>query len=158
MEIVFKPIGIVHNDHPPGQKPPTWQGIPSRIELDPCWTEALSGLAGFSHVIVLCYLHRAQAQEPPIWIRSQGRPEMPQIGFFGTRTPVRPNAISVTAVPVAKLQDNILHVHNLDMFDGTPVLDIKPYLIRGDCHPQATEPEWIHRLRAIQDAERSENT
>ena len=83
---------------------------------------------------------------------------MPQIGFFGTRTPVRPNAISVTTVPVVKQKDNVLYVHNLDMFDGTPVLDIKPYLIRGDCHPQATEPEWIHRLRAIQDTERRENT
>ena len=78
---------------------------------------------------------------------------MPLIGFFGTRTPVRPNPISVTVVPLLKQEDNLLYVHNLDMYDGTPVLDVKPYLTRGDCHPNATEPEWIHRLRDIQDRE-----
>ena len=153
MEITLRPIGFVHNDYPPGQKPPTWQGTSSRIELDPKWTQALSGLAGFSHIIVLCYLHPSQDQESPALIRPQRRPEMPLVGFFGTRTPVRPNAISVTTVPLVKREGSTLHVHNLDVYDCTPVLDIKPYMIRGDCHPEATEPEWIHHLRTLQDAE-----
>jgi tRNA-Thr(GGU) m(6)t(6)A37 methyltransferase TsaA len=153
VEIVLRPIGFVRNDFPPGQKPPTWQGISSRIELDPRWTQALSGLAGFSHIIVLCYLHLSQDQESPALIRPQRHPEMPLVGFFGTRTPVRPNPVSVTTVPLIKREGNVLHVCNLDMYDSTPVLDIKPYLLRGDCHPQATEPEWIHQLRALQDAQ-----
>jgi tRNA-Thr(GGU) m(6)t(6)A37 methyltransferase TsaA len=154
MEIVFEPIGFVRNDFPVGQKPPTWHGISSRIEFRAHWAEALSGLAGFSHVIVLCYLHLSQGQTPPPLIRPQRHPEMPLVGFFGTRTPVRPNPISVSSVPLVDHKGSILHVRDLDMYDGTPVLDVKPYLLRSDCHPQATEPEWIHRLRAIQDTER----
>jgi tRNA-Thr(GGU) m(6)t(6)A37 methyltransferase TsaA len=127
----------------------------SRIEFHTRWVEALSGLAGFSHIIVLCYLHLSQGQTSPTLIRPQRRPEMPSIGFFGTRTPVRPNPISVSVVRLVDQEGSILHVRDLDMYDGTPVLDVKPYLLRSDCHPQATEAEWIHRLRAIQDTERN---
>lgn len=153
MEIRLEPIGYVRNDYPPGNKLPSWHGVPARIEVDTRWTEALSGLAGFSHIIVLCYLHLSQGQEPPTLVRSGGRPEMPQVGFFGTRSPLRPNPISVSIVPLVEREGNVLHVRNLDMYDGTAVLDVKPYLIRGDCHPEATEPAWIHRLREIQDRE-----
>ncbi len=80
---------------------------------------------------------------------------MPLVGLFGTRTPLRPNPISLTIVRLAERRENVLHVCNLDMYDGTPVLDIKPYLTRGDCHPLATGPDWIYRLWAIHDAQRS---
>jgi tRNA-Thr(GGU) m(6)t(6)A37 methyltransferase TsaA len=152
MEIQFTPIGTVHNDYPPGQKPTTWQGTRSQIEFDPQWTEALSGLDGFSHAVVLCYLHLSQGEKSPLRVRPQRNPEMPLVGFFGTRTPVRPNPISLTVVRLLERQENVLHVEHLDMYDGTPVLDIKPYLIRGDCHPEATGPEWTYRLWSIQDA------
>jgi tRNA (Thr-GGU) A37 N-methylase len=82
---------------------------------------------------------------------------MPIVGLFATRTPLRPNPISLTIVRLTERQGNVLHVQNLDMFDGTPVLDIKPYITRGDCQPEATNPEWIHRLRAIHDEERSKH-
>jgi tRNA-Thr(GGU) m(6)t(6)A37 methyltransferase TsaA len=154
MGISLEPIGFVCNGFSDGQRPPTWQGTSSRIAIDPRWSEALSGLDGFSHIIVLCYLHLSRDQESPVLIRPQRNPEMPLVGFFGTRTPVRPNPISVTVVPLIERQENVLHVRNLDMYDGTPVLDIKPYLTRGDCHPNATGPEWIYRLWAIQDAQR----
>ena len=153
MEITLQPIGTVRNAFPAGQKPPTWRGVPSRVEMDPRWAEALSGLGGFSHVIVLSYLNLSRGQESPTLIRPQKRPEMPLIGFFGTRTPVRPNPIAVSIVPLVRLEGSVLHVRDLDMYDGTPVLDVKPYITRGDCHPEATEPEWIHRLREIRDKE-----
>lgn len=154
MSIHLQPIGYVRNNYPEGQRPLTWQGTRSRIEFELCWAGALSGLSGFSHIIVLCYLHLNEGQEPPIFIRPQGNPDMPVIGFFGTRTPVRPNPISFTVVALDRVEGHTLHVRNLDMYDGTPVLDIKPYLVRGDCHPEATEPEWIHHLRASQDKRR----
>jgi tRNA-Thr(GGU) m(6)t(6)A37 methyltransferase TsaA len=154
MRVVLRPIGYVHNDYPPGQRPQTWQGTVSRIEFEPRWTEALSGLDGFSHVIVLCYLHLSQDEESPTRIRAQRHSDMPLVGFFGTRTPVRPNPISVTTVSLVERSGNFLHVRNLDMHDGTPVLDVKPYLIRGDCHPEATAPEWIYRLWHIHDRQR----
>jgi tRNA-Thr(GGU) m(6)t(6)A37 methyltransferase TsaA len=154
-QITFKPIGIVRNEYPYGQKPLTWQGISSRIEIYPHWASALDGLSEFSHISVLCYLHGVFGETPVIKIRSQRNPDMPQVGLFATRTPLRPNPISLTVVQLIVRQENILHVRNLDMFDGTPVLDIKPYLTRGDCHPEATGPEWIYRLWAIHDAQRA---
>jgi tRNA-Thr(GGU) m(6)t(6)A37 methyltransferase TsaA len=153
MKIDLEPIGYVRNEHPHGTKPLTWQGTTSRIEFEPRWANALSGLSGFSHIIVLCYLHLIEDGSPTL-IRPQRNPEMPLIGFFGTRTPARPNPISVTVVVLDRIDGSTLHVRNLDMYNGTPVLDVKPYLVRGDCQPEAKEPQWIHHLREIQDARR----
>ena len=158
MQITFEPIGFVRNQYPHGQKPPTWQGTLARIEIAPRWTAALDGLGEFSHISVLCYLHMMHGEEPILQIHPQRNPDMPQVGLFATRTPLRPNPISLTIVRLIERQDNVLHVRNLDMYDGTPVLDIKPYLTRGDYHADATGPEWIHRLWAIHDRERSNRT
>ncbi len=154
MEIRLRPIGFVRNDHPLGCKPLTWQGIVSQIELDPQWTEALSGLEGFSHATAICYLDLSADKVSPPRIHPQGRAEMPLVCFFGTRTPVRPNPLSLTVVEIVERKGHVLTVRNLDMYDGTAVLDIKPYLPRGDCYPAAIEPEGIHRWRAIHDRER----
>ena len=117
MKILLEPIGFVRNDFPRGQRPPTWQGTSSRIEIAPQWSAALSGLDGFSHVIVLCYLHLSSDEELTAMVRPRGRPEMPLVGFFGTRTPIRPNPISVTAVPLIERQGSTLYVRNLDVYD-----------------------------------------
>ena len=154
--ITFQPIGTVHNQYPPGKKPLTWKGTRSQIEIDPRWTEGLVGLEGFSHINVICHLHLVQKEEPVMQVRAQRRPEMPLVGFLATRTSLRPNPISLTVVELIERVDNVLHVRSLDMYDGTAVLDVKPYLMRGDCQAQATVPEWLHRLWAIHDKERSE--
>ena len=153
MEILLHPIGTVHNEHPRGSRPLTWHGVESRLVLDPQWTEALSGLDGFSHAFVICYLHLIRGDVSPPYIHPQRRAEMPEVGFFGTRTPARPNPISLTVVEIVDREGSILHVRNLDMYDGTPVLDVKPYLTRGECVPDAREPEWVARLREIHDRE-----
>jgi tRNA-Thr(GGU) m(6)t(6)A37 methyltransferase TsaA len=152
--IAFEPIGTVRNAYPQGHKPLTWQGTESKIEIDPRWAEGLIGLEGYSHLSVICHLDLFQGQEPVMQIRAQRRPEMPLVGFFCTRTPLRPNPISLTTVELIERKGNILRVRNLDMYDGTRVLDIKPYLPRGDSQPGATVPEWMRRLWAIHDAER----
>jgi tRNA-Thr(GGU) m(6)t(6)A37 methyltransferase TsaA len=157
-QILFEPIGFVCNDYPPGQKPLTWQGIASRIEIAPRWTAALEGLEEFSHINVLCYLHLMRKEDPVLQIHPQRNLDMPLVGFFSTRTPLRPNPISMTIARLIERQENVLYVRNLDMFDGTPVLDVKPYMTRGDCHPEATGPEWIYRLWAIHDAQRKGRT
>jgi tRNA-Thr(GGU) m(6)t(6)A37 methyltransferase TsaA len=155
VNIQLAPIGYVRNDHPRGQKPLTWQGVCSRIAFDARWTEALSGLDGFSHAIVICYLHLSAGSVSEPRIHPQGRTSLPLVGFFGTRTPARPNPLSLTTVEIVHREANLLTVRNLDMYDGTPVLDIKPYLTRGDCHSDAREPDWIHRLWAAHDRERT---
>jgi len=151
VEIRFEPIGYVRNAYR-DKRPPSWQGTTSRIEIDRRWAEALGGLEGFSHIVVLCYLDRSHGQDMPLFIQPQRNPLMPLVGFWGTRTPIRPNPIAMTVVPLADRQDNVLTVRNLDMYDGTPVLDIKPYLTRGDCFPEATAPEWIYCLWSVHDA------
>mgnify|MGYP001385147197 CR=1 FL=1 len=154
MEITLHPIGTVRNDHPPGKKPLTWHDTESKLAFGPQWAEALSGLDGFSHAFVICYLHLIGDDVSPTTIRPQGRAEMPEMGFFGTRTPARPNPISLTVVEILGREENVLHVRHLDMYDGTPILDIKPYLTRGECVPDAQEPDWVARLREIHDQER----
>jgi tRNA-Thr(GGU) m(6)t(6)A37 methyltransferase TsaA len=154
VEVVLHSIGTVRNAHPPRPKPLTWHGVDSYLAFDAQWAEALSGLDGFSHALVICYLHLIDGDVSPTCIRPQRRPEMPEIGFFGTRTPARPNPISLTVVEIIGRQGSVLHVRGLDMYDGTPILDIKPYLTRGECVPEAQEPEWVARLREIQDRER----
>ena len=146
MNIVYTPIGHVRNAFPSGRRPPSWRGTTSQIEVLPQWAPALDGLADFSHVLVLCYLHLSPREAPPTRIRPQGNPEMPLVGLFSTRSPHRPNPISLSIVPLVAVQGAVLQVRDLDMYDGTPVLDIKPHL-PGDCPAEAVFPEWVHRLR-----------
>ena len=146
MDICFRPIGYVRSDYPPGRRPPAWQGTAARIEIDPRWTTALSGLDGFSHLVVLCYLHLSPQADPPDRVHPTGDPELPLVGLFGTRSPHRPNPIALSIVPLVTRQENVLHVRDLDMYDGTPVLDLKPYLPHPYAPSEMAYPEWVHRM------------
>ncbi len=124
-----------------------WEDVESRVVIDPAFAEGLTGIEDFSHVIVVCYLHR---QEPmsdgSLLVHPENRQEIPAVGVFATRSPRRPNPIAITAVPLLRRDGNVLLVRGLDMADGTPVLDIKPYLTQGDRIEDATVAEWLRRL------------
>ncbi len=129
-----------------------WEDVTSQIVLDEVWTPALDGLDEFSHIIVLTWLHhqpRRGPEEP--YTHPENRLDLPAVGLFATRTPRRPNPIGVTVVPLLARDGNVLTVQGLDAADGTPVLDIKPYLERGDRIEQPRSPEWIRKLWADQD-------
>ena len=79
---------------------------------------------------------------------------MPLVGLFATRSPHRPFPIGMTAVRLLECQGNRLAVEGLDAFVGTPVMDIKPYLRRGDMIPEAEAPAWLVQLWQIHDAQR----
>jgi tRNA (Thr-GGU) A37 N-methylase len=79
---------------------------------------------------------------------------MPLVGLFATRSPHRPCPIGITAVRLLARQGARLRVEGLDANEGTPVLDIKPYLRRGDLIPEATAPDWLERLWRMHDEER----
>jgi tRNA-Thr(GGU) m(6)t(6)A37 methyltransferase TsaA len=145
-----KPIGKVQNDVQPGQDV-TWEGIDSRIIIDQEWAEGLEGLEEFSHIVVLFWLDRPKTNETPLQVHPEAREDLPLVGVFATRAPVRPNPIGVTAVELLARDGNVLRVRGLDAYDGTPVLDIKPYLIRGDMKPGAAVPNWLQRLWDVQD-------
>ncbi len=129
--LVVNPIGWVRNSIATSQEV-IWEEIESQVVIEESFSEALEGIEEFSHIIVLFWLHRKREEPPPLKIRPEMREDMPLVGVLATRAPVRPNPIGLTVVELLGRQGNTLRVRGLDAYDGTPVLDIKPYLPRGD--------------------------
>ena len=128
----------------------------SEITIDAAWAEALEGIEGFSHIWVVWWIDRFDEPPERQLVHPEGRSEMPLVGLFATRSPHRPCPIGITAVRLLRRNGRKLYVEGLDAFQGTRVLDIKPYLRRGDLIAEAGAPEWLERLWQIHDAERSE--
>ena len=145
MELKLRPIGVVRNGIPPDRPEVEWEPLESEIVVDAEWADALDGIAGFSHAWVLFFLSNSPPPESPR-THPQGRADLPLVGRFATRSPVRPNPIGMTSVELLAVEGNRLRVRGLDAFDGTPVLDLKPYLPRGDSIPDARVPDWLDLL------------
>ena len=143
--MTLKAIGIVRNEVK--ERPPAegdwWAETVSEIVIDPGLTEALDGLEDFSHIIVLYWMHLIVSPEVPLKIHPRGRIELPLTGLFAARTPNRPNRIGKATVRLLNRQGNILMVKGLDALDGSPVIDIKPYLPGYDSAADAAVPRWI---------------
>jgi tRNA-Thr(GGU) m(6)t(6)A37 methyltransferase TsaA len=150
--LTLRPIGHVENEIQKGEHA-IWEQIESRIVLDSHWAVGLQGLDDFSHIVVAFWLDRPDQSDVPLLVHPEAREDMPLVGLFATRTPLRPNPIGLTTVQLLSVQGTTLRVRGLDAFDGTPVLDIKPYLIRGDLNPEASVPGWLRRLWETHDAE-----
>jgi len=124
-----------------------WGGVVSRILLEPEFCGGLLGLKDFSHAIVVTYLHEARYErERHLQRRPMGLAEMPKVGIFSQRAKDRPNPIGITAVKIMRVGDSCLEVQGLDAVDGTPVLDIKPYVPQFDRIEKPVVPEWTDRL------------
>jgi tRNA-Thr(GGU) m(6)t(6)A37 methyltransferase TsaA len=139
-------IGTVYND----VKEPTdegWGGVVSEVVLDETLADGLDGIEDFSHVLILYWMHRAAEAEPVrMRRRPQGREDMPEIGIFAQRARHRPNPIGVTAVRLLRRDKNRLVVQGLDAINGTPVVDVKPYVPQFDTVESPRVPEWVARL------------
>lgn len=139
-------IGVVYND----VKEPTdegWGRVVSEIVLDETFTDGLEGIEQFSHLLILFWMHRAAEAEPVrMRRRPQGRADMPEVGLFAQRARHRPNPIGVTAVRLVRRDKNRLFVEGLDAINGTPILDVKPYVPAYDTVEAARVPEWVTRL------------
>ena len=142
--MTLKSIGVVRNEikeRPTGQD--WWADLVSEIVIDTSLTEALDGLEDFSHIIVLYWMHRVTESETPLKVHPMRRQDLPLVGLFATRSPNRPNRIGKATVRLLERQGNILKVKGLDALDGTPVIDIKPYLPGYDSADDAKVPQWI---------------
>jgi len=143
--MTLKAIGIIRNEVK--RKPESeysWQEIVSEIVVDSSLTEALDALEEFSHIIVLYWMHQVTTTtQLPCRIHPRGNSELPLVGRFATRSPHRPNPIGKTTVKLLERQGNILKVKGLDAIDGTPVIDIKPYLPGYDSVADARVPSWV---------------
>ena len=131
-EIIYKPIGIIHSPFKEAKGTPIQPGaakaIEGTIEVYPEYRKALLDLEGFSHIIILFHCHLVNGY------RLQVIPYMDNMerGIFATRAPIRPNPIGLSIVNLIKIHNGKLSVRGIDIIDGTPLLDIKPYVPEFD--------------------------
>ncbi len=124
-----------------------WGAVVSAIEMLPEFVAGIEGLGSFSHCLVLFYMDRDPDQEAPtLERRPRGRADMPLLGVFAQRARRRPNPVGITAVEIVRVEPGKVVVRGLDALDGTPVLDLKPYVPVFDRREAARVPEWMDRL------------
>jgi tRNA-Thr(GGU) m(6)t(6)A37 methyltransferase TsaA len=142
----FKTIGIVHTPfaEPAGMpiQPTGAEGVPGTVWVFETYRAGLRDLDGFSHVILLYFFHSSPGYKLEVvpFLDSRSR------GLFATRAPSRPNPIGLSVVRLNKVENGVLHVQDVDMLDGTPLLDIKPYVPAFDSHPEA-RAGWLEETR-----------
>lgn len=140
--IEFKPIGIIHSPfkdlHDMPIQPTGAVGVKGSVEVFADFREGLADLDGFSHIILLYLFHRSQGCELTVVPFMDSKPR----GLFATRAPKRPNSIGLSVVQLDRVEDGMLHIQNIDILDGTPLLDIKPYVPAFD-HPDDIRTGWL---------------
>jgi tRNA-Thr(GGU) m(6)t(6)A37 methyltransferase TsaA len=128
MDIVYRPIGVIHSPfdgitNVPIQ-PAAAEGIRGTVEILAEFAAGLQDLEGFSHAILLYHFHRVTRTRLTVVPFLDREPR----GVFATRAPSRPNPIGLSIVRLLGVEGNVLHIEDVDIVDGTPLLDIKPYV------------------------------
>jgi len=135
--ITLQPIGIIHTPfaQPAGTpiQPVYADGAPGEVVVDAPFDAALADIDGFDRVWLLYWLDRARPFQPRVVPYRDTR----ERGLFATRSPCRPNPIGLSTVRLVRREGPLLHVLDVDVLDGTPLLDIKPYVPAFDAHPGA---------------------
>ena len=146
--LTVTPIGIVRN----ARKKPVddgWDAIDSRIELDDnqFGPGALAGLDAFSHIEVVFAFHLVKDEKVNTGARHpRGREDWPKVGIFAQRGKDRPNKLGLCVCPLVKVEGTVVTVRGLDAIDGTPVLDIKPYMKGFAPRGTIREPKWAREI------------
>jgi|SRR4051794_27302449 tRNA-Thr(GGU) m(6)t(6)A37 methyltransferase TsaA len=128
-----------------------WDAVESTVELDPerFGPEAVAGLEEFSHVEVVYVFDRVDPASVQTGARHpRGNPDWPEVGIFAQRGKGRPNRIGVTVCRLLRADGLRLHVEGLDAIDGTPVLDVKPWMAEFGPRGEVRQPAWSHELMA----------
>jgi len=148
-QLNLTPIGVVHSPYTerfatPRQPAYAVENKPASIELfqGHNFEQALQDLETFSHIWVIYWMHLNQGWNPLV---KPPRDKNNKHGVFATRAPHRPNSIGLSVVPLLGIEGRILSIGNHDMLEGTPVLDIKPYIPESDVMPDANAG-WIDKL------------
>lgn len=153
-DITYRPIGRIHSPFkvPEGTpiQPPGAVDVEGQVEVFPKYAEGLADLAGFSHIYLLYHCHLAQPYKLSVTPFLDDRKR----GLFATRAPARPNPIGLSVVRLTGIENNILKVKEIDVVDGTPLLDIKPYVPDFDVR-KVDSCGWIestaHRSDTVRD-------
>jgi tRNA-Thr(GGU) m(6)t(6)A37 methyltransferase TsaA len=119
----------------------------SRIKIYPEFCEGIEGLKSYSHLIVLYWFHQRDSSEERKVLKVVPRrhPGAPEVGVFSSRSPSRPNPIGLCVAELQDIKGCVLIVNGLDAIEGSPIIDIKPYLPKADSVPDAKTPEWALR-------------
>jgi tRNA-Thr(GGU) m(6)t(6)A37 methyltransferase TsaA len=137
-----KPIGVIHSPFKESKGTPIQSiaglGIEGTIEVFKEYEDGLTDLDGFSHIILLYHFHMSEGFSLKVIPFMDDHPR----GLFSTRAPRRPNPIGISIVHLIKMEDNILHIKDLDIIDGTPLLDIKPYVPDIDVR-ETSKKGWL---------------
>lgn len=141
--IILKPIGVIHSKFKDVKSMPIQptgdNSDEGRIELNTEYVEGLKDLDEFSHIIIIYHFHKAEQ------VKLTVKPFLDDNthGVFATRTPVRPNHIGLSVVEIDKVDKNNIFVKNIDVLDGTPVLDIKPFVPGFDIPKSDIRIGWL---------------
>jgi tRNA-Thr(GGU) m(6)t(6)A37 methyltransferase TsaA len=131
-EIRYKPIGVIHSPFKDVQgmpiQPTGAMGIAGTIEIEPEYCDGLKDIEGFSHIVLIYHFHLSDGYSLLV------KPFMDDSlrGVFSTRAPRRPNPVGISIVRLVKVEGSTLHIENVDIVNGTPLLDIKPYVPEFD--------------------------
>jgi tRNA-Thr(GGU) m(6)t(6)A37 methyltransferase TsaA len=145
--ITLKPIGVIHSPFTDPTSMPiqpiSENSAAGTVEVFTEFEAGLKDLEGFSHVILLYHFHRSRTYSLSVtpFLDTEAR------GLFATRAPNRPNPIGMSLVRLAGIEGTRLHIENIDVLDGTPLLDIKPHVPEFDCAPGA-RTGWLEKAAA----------
>ena len=141
--IKVKPLGKAKNDV---TKPmlPGWKDIVTKIVINKNYAKGLDGIEDYSHVIIVYWMDKEM--ECHLKHHPQGKNDIPFVGIFACRCPQRPNRIAISTVELVGRKGNIITVKGLDIVNGTPILDIKPYTPQYDRVGKAKVPKWVGEL------------
>jgi tRNA-Thr(GGU) m(6)t(6)A37 methyltransferase TsaA len=146
MSIPLDPIGRVRSPVTDTTLDENWGAVVSEIHLAARFAPGLRGLETFSHALIVFFMDHEFRPEHDLVRRPRGRADMPELGIFAQRGKQRPNPLGVTVVEILDVAGPVLTVRGLDAIDGTPVLDVKPYVPEFDRRNGTRVPEWIEHL------------
>ena len=152
----MKSIGVIHTPFTRTEgmpiQPAGAAGVRGTVEVFPDFRPGLKDLDGFSHVILLYQFHRSRGFK----LRVVPFMDTKLRGLFSTRAPHRPNPIGLSVVRLDRIRNGILHVRDVDILDGTPLLDIKPFVPEFDA-PPGCRTGWLRRARKTVGKRRADN-
>jgi tRNA-Thr(GGU) m(6)t(6)A37 methyltransferase TsaA len=153
---VFEPIGIIYTPFTELKgmpiQPAGSAGAKGTVKVFEQYHDGLKDLGGFSHIILLYHFHRSQGFNLHVVPFMDSEPR----GLFATRAPKRPNPIGLSVVQLHKIEAGELTIRNVDILDGTPLLDIKPYVPDFDA-PQEVRTGWLEAIRKTVSYQRSDD-
>lgn len=156
MQILYQPIGLIHSPFTDTTgmpiQPPGASEVKGSIEIFAEFVQGLQDLNGFSHLILLYHFHQVEQAKLTVTPFLDSRPH----GVFATRAPTRPNPIGLSVVKLVGIEQNTLYVSNIDILDGTPLLDLKPYVPEFDQHP-VERIGWLEQAKGQVRSQRSDN-